>query len=151
VLADPSPEPGDGDRGLFLIADPPRGMVAVDADQTAIDTFRSWLLTGIALTVPLVVTLGAVADTTEADRAEAFHAAIERIPGVGDLYRSFRRMSDIVVDSDTETFQEVKLVEFPNQGSYSLALVTAETPGVIQEPPGSWRCRRCSCRWLRTP
>ena len=60
-------------------------------------------------------------------------------------------MSDIVVDSDTETFQEVKLVEFPNQGSYSLALVTAETPGVIQEPPGSWRCRRCSCRWLRTP
>lgn len=162
-------------------------MAAADADRTAIDTLRSWLLTGLALTVPLVVTLvvlgialdflldlvspavtlirvvpgispvvegllvravgvvvlagfvvtlGAVADATEADRAETFHAAIERIPGIGDLYRSFRRMSDVVVDSDTETFQEVKLVEFPNRGSYSLAFVTAETPGVIQEAAG---------------
>ena len=162
-------------------------MAAADADRPVTGTLRSWVLTGVALTVPLVITLvvlgialnffldlldpvvalvrvvpgispivegvliqvvgivvfvgiitglGAVADTTEVDRAETFHAAVERIPGIGDLYRSFRRMSDVVVDADTDTFQEVRLVEFPHRGSYSLAFVTAETPGVIREAAG---------------
>jgi uncharacterized membrane protein len=150
-------------------------------------TFRGWLLTGVALTVPLVITvlvlgvvanfllnlvapvvtvvrivpgispvvqgllvqllglflllvliggIGAVAHVTEDSYAPTFHSAIERIPGVGELYRSFRRMSDMFVESDTETFQEVKLVEFPHEGAYSLAFVTANTPEKIQAAAG---------------
>jgi uncharacterized membrane protein len=162
------------------------------SSKTATGTLRYWLLTGGALTIPLLVTLvvlgfvvdflsgvldplvraarlapgfapgvegivlelsavalllvivvgvGAVADLTERNYAASFHTAVESVPGVGDLYRSFRRMSDVFVDSDTETFQEVKLVEFPHEGAYSLAFVTADTPGKIQAAAGALQMR----------
>ena len=153
-------------------------------------TLRRWLLTGVALTVPLVITvlvlgvvlnfllnvvspvvalvrivpgvspviegllvqivslaslllvvlaIGAVANVTDRSYAPRFHAAVEGLPGVGELYRSFRQMSDILTDSSAETFREVKLVEFPHEGAYSLAFVTADTPEQIQASAGELR------------
>ncbi|WP_424016575.1 DUF502 domain-containing protein [Halorientalis pallida] len=90
----------------------------------------------IFVLVALVVLLGFLADITERNFATVFHTAIEVVPGVGGLYRSFRRMSDVFVESNTESFQEVKLVEFPSEGSYSLAFLTADTPDVIQDSAG---------------
>ncbi|MFB6176988.1 MAG: DUF502 domain-containing protein, partial [Halobaculum sp.] len=52
---------------------------------------------------------------------------VEEIPGVGSVYSSFDRMSEVLLDSDAESFQEVKLLEFPHEGIFSLAFVTAET------------------------
>jgi uncharacterized membrane protein len=86
--------------------------------------------------VGLVIAIGAVADLTEDSYAPRFHAAVESLPVVGDVYRSFRRMSDVFVESEVETFQEVKLVEFPHDGAYSIAFVTADTPETIQAAAG---------------
>lgn len=162
-------------------------MAKTPAGRGVAGNFRHWLVTGLALTIPLIVTLlilgfalnflsnaldpvvvavraapgistffegvlieaaslalllviilgvGLTADVTETNHAQTFHTAVEAVPGVGELYRSFRRMSDVVLDNETETFQEVKLVEFPHEGSYSLAFVTADTPGTIHDAVG---------------
>lgn len=63
-----------------------------------------------------------------------FDFAISKIPGVGAVYESFRQMSDVMLETDTGNFQEVKLVEFPVEGSYTLAFVTSETPAKLRPP-----------------
>ncbi|WP_435067179.1 DUF502 domain-containing protein [Haloplanus sp. C73] len=65
-----------------------------------------------------------------------FDTLVSRIPGVGSLYQSIDEMSGLLLDSDTDSFQEVKLVEFPERGSYSFAFLTAETPDVVSESVG---------------
>ncbi|SDZ82127.1 Uncharacterized membrane protein [Haloplanus vescus] len=65
-----------------------------------------------------------------------FDTLVSRIPGVGSLYQSIDEMSGLLLDSDTDSFQEVKLVEFPERGSYSVAFLTAETPDVVAESVG---------------
>jgi len=65
-----------------------------------------------------------------------FDTLVSRIPGVGSLYQSIDEMSGLLLDSDTDSFQEVKLVEFPDQGSYAFAFLTADTPDVVCEGVG---------------
>jgi uncharacterized membrane protein len=62
-----------------------------------------------------------------------FDTLVSRIPGVGSLYQSIDEMSGLLLDSDTDSFQEVKLVEFPDRGSYAFAFLTAETPDVVRD------------------
>lgn len=161
--------------------------MSVDGRWSDGSQLRSWLLTGAAVSVPLLITalvlglaasfisdlldpivtavevvpgispvvggilvqvlavgvlfllfvaVGAGAQYTEKTYAPRVHAAIESVPGIGDLYRSFHRMSDVFVDNNTETFQEVKLIEFPQDGCYSVAFVTADTPAVVEATAG---------------
>ncbi|MFC5365898.1 DUF502 domain-containing protein [Salinirubrum litoreum] len=67
---------------------------------------------------------------------DLFDALMSAIPGVGSVYDSFRQMGDIVLESDGQNFREVKLVEFPNDGAYTLGFVTTETPKTLAEPAG---------------
>jgi uncharacterized membrane protein len=67
---------------------------------------------------------------------ELFDALMSAIPGVGSVYDSFRQMGDIVLESDGENFREVKLVEFPDEGAYTLGFVTTETPEALADPAG---------------
>lgn len=57
---------------------------------------------------------------------------MEDVPGVGTIYTSVERMSDVLVEGDTESFQDVKIVEFPTKDSFALAFLTANTPEVIE-------------------
>jgi uncharacterized membrane protein len=63
-----------------------------------------------------------------------FDDVFTRVPGFGSIYESFRQMSDVVLSGDTESFREVKLVEFPHEGSYTLGFVTTETPDALADP-----------------
>lgn len=65
-----------------------------------------------------------------------FDYFITQIPAIGGVYESFRQMSDVVLESDTQNFRDVKLVEFPHQGAYTLGFVTTETPTELAEPAG---------------
>ncbi|MFB6101468.1 MAG: DUF502 domain-containing protein [Haloplanus sp.] len=62
-----------------------------------------------------------------------FDTLVARIPGIGSLYQSLDEMSGLLLDSDTDSFREVKLVEFPDRGSYAFAFLTADTPDVVQD------------------
>ena len=64
---------------------------------------------------------------------DALERGIEAIPGVGGVYKSFRQMSEMMVESDTKSFRDVKLVEFPHDNSYTLGFLTTETPQPLQE------------------
>ena len=96
----------------------------------------------LALAV-IVFLVGFVATKSSSDRelSRGFHTAMEAIPGVGSVYTSFRRMSDVLIESDTDSFQDVKLIEFPNEGIYSFAFVTANPPKSLGEAVGHERLR----------
>lgn len=57
-----------------------------------------------------------------------FDEVIISIPGVGSIYKSFRRTGDVMLNSGLENFREVKIVEFPHTGLYSIAFVTNTSP-----------------------
>lgn len=69
----------------------------------------------------------------ETDLGRRVDLLMEDVPGVGSIYTSVERMSTVLLESDTESFQEVKLVEFPADGSFAIAFLTADAPSVVQE------------------
>ncbi|WP_265111820.1 DUF502 domain-containing protein [Halosolutus halophilus] len=80
-----------------------------------------------------VLLVGFVADHTSGQRiSQNVHATIESIPGVSTLYASVRRASDLLLDDDTDQFQDVKLVEFPHENAHMLGFLTADTPASIE-------------------
>jgi uncharacterized membrane protein len=91
-------------------------------------------LAALGLVVGIVVAVGVAAqhgpDTHVAQRVDLL---MEDIPGVGSIYQSIEEMSEVLVAGDTESFREVKLVEFPTEGSFALAFTTAETPSEFEE------------------
>jgi uncharacterized membrane protein len=91
------------------------------------------------LTLLLVIlAIGFVAEfsTRGTKLGEQFDELMASIPGIGSVYTSFDEMSEIMLDSDTDSFQDVKLVEYPGEGSYTVAFKTAETPPVIERGTG---------------
>ncbi|WP_254762686.1 DUF502 domain-containing protein [Natrinema marinum] len=85
----------------------------------------------------LFVLIGIVAEYTPgAYVSSRVHATMESVPGVSTVYESIRQASKVLVDDDTEQFQDVKLVEFPNEGTYMLGFLTADTPAAIESGVG---------------
>ena len=70
------------------------------------------------------------------DVGTVFTSMICRIPDVGSLYRSLDETSTLLLDGDTDSFQEVKLVEFPAEDSDAVTFLTADPPAVLEETPG---------------
>jgi uncharacterized membrane protein len=93
----------------------------------------------VVLFLLLVVGVGSVAEYgTENDRlSDQFNEFMASIPGLGSVYTSFNEMSELLLDSDTDSFQDVKLVEYPGKDSYVVAFKTAETPEVVAEDTGN--------------
>lgn len=107
-----------------------------DASQVIVDIF------GVLLVVALTILVGFVASFRSGERVLAyFDAALERVPGLGAVYKSFRQMSDVMLESDADNFQSVKLVEFPHDGAYTLGFSTTETPEPIEEAAGRHEMR----------
>jgi len=92
----------------------------------------------LVVVVALIVLIGFLADSYAGAKAleQRFDRAMGTIPGIGSVYQTFNEMSELVLDADTESFQEIKLVEFPTEGSYATGFVTAETPEQIQRETG---------------
>lgn len=82
----------------------------------------------------LVFAVGAVAERRPDDGeiTQSFHDAMERIPGVGSIYTSVNLMSEVMLNSDTESFRDVKLVEFPHSETYAIAFLTANAPESVE-------------------
>jgi uncharacterized membrane protein len=61
-----------------------------------------------------------------------FDALVSSLPGIGPLYHGLHEMSELLLDSDSDSFHDVKLVEYPTEGSYAVAFKTAETSSRIR-------------------
>lgn len=80
-----------------------------------------------------VIVLGIIASFRPGKRIlDYIDVAIMAIPGIGPVYKSFRRMGDVVLESGLDRFQSVKLVEFPNDGNYTLAFETNRAPDSVK-------------------
>jgi uncharacterized membrane protein len=97
------------------------------------------LILTLVVFVVLVVTIGSIAEygSGSGRMSSQFDAFMGSIPGVGSVYTSFNEMSELILDSDTDSFQDVKLVEYPGKDSYVVAFKTAETPDVVAEDTGN--------------
>lgn len=95
------------------------------------------LLTPVVLAA-IVLTVGVSINATRfgAVAVDYLDAAIGHVPGIGAVYESFREMSDVMINEDTQNFRDVKLVEFPHEGAYTLGFLTTETPDALREPAG---------------
>ncbi|MFC3476966.1 DUF502 domain-containing protein [Halobacterium litoreum] len=105
--------------------------VAPNASELIVD------VVGVGVIFAVTVVVGFAASFQSGEQVlEYFDKALERIPGVGAVYKSFRQMSDVMLESDADNFQSVKLVEFPHQDAYTLGFSTTETPDPITTAAG---------------
>lgn len=104
--------------------------------STGIGTPLSELL-GLLVIAGVIFVLGVVIRTVPhgVEAADFFHSGMERIPGVGSVYSGFREMSETIATGG-ESFRDVKLVEYPTEGSYSMAFVTADAPEHFENQVG---------------
>jgi uncharacterized membrane protein len=81
-----------------------------------------------------ITLVGVLAESGYTENIERYvDEAMGRVPGVSTVHGTLNQLSEIIVESDTDNFQEVVLVEYPAEGSYSIAFKTAEPPEVIRE------------------
>ncbi|WP_135830289.1 DUF502 domain-containing protein [Halorussus halobius] len=94
-------------------------------------------LVAVAILLAAVVGVGSLAHVRYGQRiVMAVDSALGDIPGVGTVYRSVRRVGDVMLESDAENFEDVKVVEYPREGSYVLGFETADSPPAIGEAVG---------------
>jgi uncharacterized membrane protein len=85
----------------------------------------------------LVAAIGTVGRNRYGERLiDVFDFAITSIPGVGTVYKSFRRMGDVMLDEGGENFQDIKLVQCFEEDVYVLGFVTSESPETIETSTG---------------
>ena len=95
-------------------------------------------LVAIVTLVLLVIGVGLLAYHPRGERlVDYFDLLVSSIPGIGTVYKSFRRMGDIVLDDEVANFQEVKLVELLNANHYVIGFTVDTAPSSIQEAVGS--------------
>lgn len=112
------------------------GLVTALVEAGVYDSVIGFLTEIIALValLAIVVLVGTVAYHPIGQRfVDYFDVFIASIPGVGTVYKSFRRMGDIMIDDDVDNFQEVKLVELHGEGSYVIGFEVGDSPPVISD------------------
>ena len=57
---------------------------------------------------------------------------VNSIPGVRSIYSSVKQIIDTVTKSNSASFREVVLVEYPRKGMWAIAFVTGKTQGEVQ-------------------
>jgi uncharacterized membrane protein len=78
--------------------------------------------------------IGLIADITPGKHvSQLVDRAMATIPGLSTVYTSVRRVSDILVDDDTDQFQDVLLIEFPHEDAYMLSFLVGESPREIED------------------
>jgi len=105
--------------------------VVEDLSSLVIDALAATVVIGVVLVVGLAARHGP--DTTLGSRIDM---VMQDLPGIGSIYTSVEMMSEVLLQSDTESFREVKLVEFPHEESYAVAFLTAESPETIATAAG---------------
>jgi uncharacterized membrane protein len=94
-------------------------------------------LVAVAILVGSIVGIGSLAHVRYGERiVVGLDSALSDIPGIGSVYQSFRRVGDAMLGSEAENFEDVKVVEYPREGSYILGFETADSPEAIGEAVG---------------
>lgn len=89
-------------------------------------------LFAMGLLFVLIMLVGLVAESRYGGGLEGtLEEAVSEIPGLGAIYTSVDDISEMLIDSDTDSYREVKVIEYPYEGTYALAFLTAGSTGVV--------------------
>lgn len=95
--------------------------------------FLAELITLVIL-LGIVMVVGTVGRNHYGERIiDYVDLAIASIPGIGTVYKSFRRMGDVMLNEDAENFQDVKLVQCLEENIYVLGFKTSDSPPTVEE------------------
>lgn len=112
--------------------DPVAGFLSQVVGVTASQVVLKLLAVLLLVLAIFVVGIAAERRSGRSGLGALFDTLVSRIPGVGSLYRSIDEMSSMLLDSDTDSFRDVKLIEFPDRGTFALAFLTADTPDIVE-------------------
>lgn len=91
----------------------------------------------LAILLGFIMIVGTIGRNQYGERLVSWvDLAITSIPGLGTVYKSFRRMGDIMLNDNVENFQEVKLVECLEKDMYILGFQTSDSPPSIESATG---------------
>jgi len=94
-------------------------------------------LVAVVVLVAVVLAVGSVGRNRYGERIiDYVDLAIAAIPGVGTVYKSFRRMGDVMLDEGSENFREVRLVECLGEELYVLGFETSISPDAVGDAAG---------------
>ena len=93
---------------------------------------------GLILFIALVLVTGVLVKNYFGRRVVDFgEYMVSKIPLVRPLYGAVKQLILAIFGDTHDAFKRVVLVEYPRKGVYSLAFVTAQTSGEIQEQVGN--------------
>ncbi|MCX4188407.1 DUF502 domain-containing protein [Methylophaga sp. OBS4] len=89
---------------------------------------------GVVLAVVLVLATGMIVANLLGRRiVNAWESLLSRIPLVRTLYAGIKQIMEAVLAADAKSFRSVLLIEYPRKGVWSLAFMTSEQLGEVQE------------------
>jgi uncharacterized membrane protein len=89
---------------------------------------------GVVLAVVLVLTTGMIMANLLGRRlVNAWESLLSRIPLVRSLYAGIKQIMEAVLATDAKSFRRVLLVEYPRRGVWSLAFMTTDQLGEVQQ------------------
>ena len=94
-------------------------------------------LIAVIILVGIIVVVGSLGQHRYGQHIVGYvDLAISSIPGAGTVYKSFRRMGDVMLDEGSENFEEVKLVKCLSEDIYMLGFETGQSPKAAMEATG---------------
>lgn len=110
-------------------------LVELEVWPYVVDVFTE--IIALVVLFAVVVVVGSIGHNRFGERVIGYvDLAIASIPGVGTVYRSFRRMGDVMLDEGAENFQEIKLVRCLDDEMYVIGFETSSSPETVEEATG---------------
>jgi uncharacterized membrane protein len=89
---------------------------------------------GVVLAVALVLVTGMIMANLLGRRLVAFwELQLAKIPLVRTIYSAIKQIMEAVLATDGKSFRKVLLVEYPRKGVWSLAFMTSDDLGEVQD------------------
>ncbi|WP_245758279.1 DUF502 domain-containing protein [Halogeometricum limi] len=112
-----------------------RVLIELNVYSVVIDFFTE--LVAVAVLLLVIVVVGSVGRNRHGERIiDLVDLAIASIPGIGTVYKSFRRMGDVMLDQEAENFQEIKLVQLLGDEVYAIGFETSKSPETVTTATG---------------
>ena len=87
---------------------------------------------GVVMTLVVVLATGIVATNFFGQRVLLFwEGVLSRIPVVKSIYNSVKQVSDTLFTSGGHAFRKALLVQYPREGSWTIAFLTGEPGGDV--------------------
>ncbi len=89
---------------------------------------------GVVIAVVFLTLLGAIATNFFGRALLSFgESLLDRMPIIRSIYSTLKQIFETVVSTNSGSFKDVVLVEYPRKDIWAIAFVTSETKGEIQD------------------